>query len=262
MIVYSLQQLVAIARHASPFYRRLYRNLGPTFQLENLPIARFEDVMRAVHADFRSLFTHERLSGMFYTTSGTTGRPKATLFGREEWRPINRLLATQGPDPRITRLQAPAIRMYTGDNALWRDPPGARFALCGRRFVNRYPLAAAELDSRQVGALIKRLLPHLPLLMLWLEITGCGDRPQVTIALSLYGLAAPPADLERRVLMAWENVAPAIAAEVQRQHLPPPRVRLVDFSYFAQAYKRKIPPIVDKRLAPRHGGNPLPGQPH
>ncbi|MEN3258202.1 hypothetical protein AAH678_05185 [Sodalis endosymbiont of Spalangia cameroni] len=433
MIVYSLQQLVAIARHASPFYRRLYRNLGPTFQLETLPIARFEDVMRAVHADFRSLFTRERLSGMFYTTSGTTGRPKATLFGREEWRTINRLLAmthwrngllrdgdvvlnlsepgsasfmavhrvvdlfagrcaeiplgcdrdyddiiahyqafnanvitgmnptflglahrllaTQGPDPRITRLlgggqhlmglqpallreafpnatlypflygttevgqvawsaapteqnayrpfseictveivdstsgdvirrpdvkgalvvtsyvrlQAPAIRMDTGDNALWRDPPdapGARFALCGRRFVNRYPLAAAELNSRQVGALIKGLLPHLPLLMLWLEITGCGDRPQVTIALSLYGLAAPPADLERRVLMAWENVAPAIAAEVQRQHLPPPRVRLVDFSYFAQACKRKIPPIVDKRLAPRHGGNPLPGQPH
>ncbi|MBT9432066.1 hypothetical protein JZM24_07910 [Candidatus Sodalis endolongispinus] len=373
MIVYSLQQLVAIARQASPFYRHLYRDLGSTFQLQDLPIARFEDVMAAVHADFRSLFTRERLSGMFYTTSGTTGRPKETLFGREEWRTINRLLAmthwrngllrdgdvvlnlsepgsasfmavhrvvdvfagrcaeiplgcdrdyddiiahyqafnanvitgmnpiflglahrlltTQGPDPRITRLlgggqnlmgfqaallrdafpnatlypflygttevgqvawsaaptgqnaycpfselctveivdlssgdvirrpsvqgalvvtsyarlQAPAIRMDTGDNALWWDPPdapAARFALHGRRFVNRYPLAATELDSRQVSALIERLFPDLPLLMLWVEITGNNNNPQLTIVLSLHGRAAPPANVERQALAA------------------------------------------------------------
>ncbi|PHM23037.1 AMP-binding protein [Xenorhabdus budapestensis] len=93
MNFYTLKQIVETARQGSPFYRSLYENLGTEYQLEDLPIASFDKVMTAVHDDFSALFASEQPYGMFYTTSGTTGKPKATLFGRDEWRTVNRLLA-------------------------------------------------------------------------------------------------------------------------------------------------------------------------
>ncbi len=93
MNIYPLAHLVSIARQHCPFYRRLYHDLPSDYQLEDLPIADFDAVMAAVQDDPAALFATTTPSGMFYTTSGTTGKPKATLFGRDEWRTANRLLA-------------------------------------------------------------------------------------------------------------------------------------------------------------------------
>jgi phenylacetate-CoA ligase len=95
MNLYALEQLVAVARSGSSFYGSLYRDVpAQGFALTDLPLARFEAVMEAVHENFEALIASRDAYGMFYTTSGTTGRPKATLFGRDEWRATNQLLAT------------------------------------------------------------------------------------------------------------------------------------------------------------------------
>lgn len=137
MDFYCLKQLVAIARACSPFYRHLYAGLShQTPRLEDLPVADFESVMQAVHDDYRTFYTSEDAYGMCYTTSGTTGRPKATLFGRDEWRTVNQMLANM-------HWKNGTIR--SGDVICSLSEPGSASFMAIHRVVDLFPGRCSEI---------------------------------------------------------------------------------------------------------------------
>lgn len=95
---YSVEQLIALARASSPVYSELYRDLPPgTPDWHQVPVLTHERLMEVVHdAQAISFFDPRgRPDGIIYQSSATTGKPKATIFGREEWMATTQLLATR-----------------------------------------------------------------------------------------------------------------------------------------------------------------------
>lgn len=87
MSYYNLNQIIAIARSSSSYYASLYKDLPKDkFDKEMIPLAHFDTIMQVIHDNPRALFSSKDIYGMYYTTSGTTGRPKYTIFGHEEWK--------------------------------------------------------------------------------------------------------------------------------------------------------------------------------
>jgi phenylacetate-CoA ligase len=133
----SLSELVAIARSGSPFYRSLYRDVPECdISLPELPIARFSEVMAAVHDDYRALVASRDAYGICYTTSGTTGHPKETLFGRDEWRTAHEILS-------LMHFQSGALR--DGDVVLNLSEPGSASFMAIHRVVDTFPGRCSEI---------------------------------------------------------------------------------------------------------------------
>lgn len=95
MQIYSLKQIFSLARENSPIYRELYRDIDMDFEsLTSLPVLSHEQLMKIVHdKDAIRFFNTGNCDGIIYQSSATTGQPKATLFGREEWQTTVKILA-------------------------------------------------------------------------------------------------------------------------------------------------------------------------
>lgn len=95
MSMYTLKQIVSLAKDNSPIYRELYKDINlDLIALETLPILTHEQLMRIVQdKDAIRFFSSESNDGIVYQSSATTGQPKATLFGRDEWQTTVKLLA-------------------------------------------------------------------------------------------------------------------------------------------------------------------------
>ncbi|MEA3234662.1 hypothetical protein OP492_08355 [Pseudomonas mosselii] len=96
MTMYALSEIVSLARKNSPIYRQLYEGINlDVMCLEKLPILTHEQLMRVVQDEEAiRFFSSESIEGIVYQSSATTGQPKATLFGRDEWRTTVQMLAT------------------------------------------------------------------------------------------------------------------------------------------------------------------------
>jgi phenylacetate-CoA ligase len=95
MNIYSIQQIVALAKYTSPIYKELYKRIEPTTPLHDLPILTNERLMEIVHAkrpDF--VFSDGNTHGLIFESSASTGKPKVTLWGRDEWETSMRILAS------------------------------------------------------------------------------------------------------------------------------------------------------------------------
>jgi phenylacetate-CoA ligase len=137
MNFHTLDELVAIARRGSRFYAELYAGLPERgFTLADLPVARFERVMAAVHEDHRALVASDRAYGVCYTTSGTTGRPKATIFGRDEWRTAHEILS-------LMHWKSGALR--DGDIVCNLSEPGSASFMAIHRVVDAFPGRCSEI---------------------------------------------------------------------------------------------------------------------
>lgn len=98
MNIYSLDQIVNIARTHSVIYQKLYAQLKPqaSYELNHLPVLTNEQLMDFVHdeePDF--VFANGNTHGLIFESSASTGKAKVTLFGRDEWDTHTRLLASQ-----------------------------------------------------------------------------------------------------------------------------------------------------------------------
>lgn len=95
MNIYSLDQIVAIAKYTSPIYKNLYRDIEPGSPLCSLPVLSNELLMDIVHAknpDF--VFAEGNTHGLIFESSASTGKPKVTIWGQGEWSTSMQLLAT------------------------------------------------------------------------------------------------------------------------------------------------------------------------
>lgn len=122
MNIYSLDQVVNIARTHSVIYQKLYAHLEPqaSYSLVQLPILTNEQLMEFVHdeqPDF--VFANGNTHGLIFESSASTGKAKVTLFGRDEWDTHTRLLASQHwkngllkENDRLTNLCASAYLSY------------------------------------------------------------------------------------------------------------------------------------------------------
>lgn len=122
MNIYSLSQVVNIARTHSVIYQKLYARLEPrsSYKILDLPILTNEELMEFVHdeePDF--VFAKGNTHGLIFESSASTGKAKVTLFGRDEWDTHTRLLASQHwksgllkENDRLTNLCASAYLSY------------------------------------------------------------------------------------------------------------------------------------------------------
>jgi Coenzyme F390 synthetase len=122
MNIYSLDQVVNIARTHSVIYQKLYAQLKPqaSYELKHLPVLTNEQLMEFVHdeePDF--VFANGNTHGLIFESSASTGKAKVTLFGRDEWDTHTRLLASQHwkngllkENDRLTNLCASAYLSY------------------------------------------------------------------------------------------------------------------------------------------------------
>ncbi|WP_409488825.1 hypothetical protein ACK1U3_05195 [Pseudomonas promysalinigenes] len=122
MNIYSLDQVVNIARTHSVIYQKLYAQLKPqaSYELKHLPVLTNEQLMEFVHEeepDF--VFANGNTHGLIFESSASTGKAKVTLFGRDEWDTHTRLLASQHwkngllkENDRLTNLCASAYLSY------------------------------------------------------------------------------------------------------------------------------------------------------
>ncbi|MGI4812318.1 MAG: hypothetical protein ACRYG5_20110 [Janthinobacterium lividum] len=93
MNFYSLRQLVALAKYTSPIYQQLYRQVEPDSALADLPILTHQALMAIVHAERPDGVFEAAAHGLIFESSASTGKPKVTLFGHDEWETSTRLLA-------------------------------------------------------------------------------------------------------------------------------------------------------------------------
>lgn len=95
MQIYSLKQIFSLARENSPIYRELYRDISMDFEdLTSLPVLSHKQLMKIVHdKEAIRFFNTGNCDGIIYQSSATTGQPKATIFGRDEWQTTVKMLA-------------------------------------------------------------------------------------------------------------------------------------------------------------------------
>jgi phenylacetate-CoA ligase len=94
MNIYSIEQLVTLAKFTSPIYKKFYENVRIDAPLHELPILTNEALMQIVHAirpDF--VFADGNTHGLIFESSASTGKPKVTIWGRDEFETSMRLLA-------------------------------------------------------------------------------------------------------------------------------------------------------------------------
>lgn len=85
MKIYSLKDLVEIARTRSPFYKNLYKDVGAFSSIEQLPILDSAAFWKANSITDNQVLTASQADGIVFKSGGTTGNPKFSFFALDEW---------------------------------------------------------------------------------------------------------------------------------------------------------------------------------
>lgn len=83
---FPLAELVRVARTHSPFYRELYADLAPgPVRLSDLPLIDQTAFWDANSSQENRLLTGPLRDGIVFKSGGTSGKPKFSVFSRDEW---------------------------------------------------------------------------------------------------------------------------------------------------------------------------------
>lgn len=83
---YPLEQVVAVARRKSPYYRKLYAKVPEAgFRLADLPPVVHSDFWAGDSLENSAVLTGPFTEGILFKSGGTTGSPKFTVYARDEW---------------------------------------------------------------------------------------------------------------------------------------------------------------------------------
>lgn len=85
MKLYSLPELVDIARTKSPFYKELYKNVGSFSDISQLPVLDSAAFWKANTITNNQVLTGSQANGIVFKSGGTTGNPKFSFFTLDEW---------------------------------------------------------------------------------------------------------------------------------------------------------------------------------
>lgn len=88
----SEKDLILLAKEKSPFYKELYSSISSDqFRLENLPVINQEKFWQANEFKNNQLLTGPIEDGVVFKSGGTTGKPKFSVYTKEEWQLFTRL---------------------------------------------------------------------------------------------------------------------------------------------------------------------------
>lgn len=83
--IYSLEQIIDIARTNSPYYADLYKDIPKDAPLSAYPLVDSADFWAHCDKDGGSVATRKQTDGQIFKSGGTTGEPKYSLYSYEEW---------------------------------------------------------------------------------------------------------------------------------------------------------------------------------
>jgi phenylacetate-CoA ligase len=93
-----MKELIRFVREHSPFYRELYRDLPKEISsLSELPVLNQDEFWEANTLDANRLLTGAMADGIVLKSGGTTGRPKFSVFSRDEWNGFSKKFAESLP---------------------------------------------------------------------------------------------------------------------------------------------------------------------
>ena len=86
MKTYPIETIVVQARSLSPYYRELYKDIPEKgWKLKDLPPVVQEEFWEYNSIADNRLLTGEMTDGIIFKSGGTTGKPKFSVYSREEW---------------------------------------------------------------------------------------------------------------------------------------------------------------------------------
>jgi len=112
---YSLGELVQHARTYSPFYKELYKNIGTFSKVEQLPVLDSASFWKANSIDDNQVLTAQQKDGIVFKSGGTTGNPKFSFFGLDEWEVFTRAFGEGMRKGGLETGERVANLFYAGD---------------------------------------------------------------------------------------------------------------------------------------------------
>lgn len=85
MKIYSVEEIIEIARLKSPYYRELYKHLPKNPKLSEVPVLDSESFWKVNTLQNNQLLTEPQTDGIVFKSGGTTGNPKFSFFTLDEW---------------------------------------------------------------------------------------------------------------------------------------------------------------------------------
>jgi phenylacetate-CoA ligase len=115
-VLIDVNELILLASEKSPYYKGLYSELSKDkLTLDNLPIVNQEDFWKANDYKNNKLLTAPIEDGVVFKSGGTTGKPKFSVYTKEEWQLFTTLFG-EGMDQRcIKRGDRVGNLFYSGD---------------------------------------------------------------------------------------------------------------------------------------------------
>ena len=85
MSIYGLKELITFVREKSPYYKSLYKDLEEDYCIEDLPILSQDDFWKNNSFSNNKVLTSSINDGVVFKSGGTTGKPKFSVFSKDEW---------------------------------------------------------------------------------------------------------------------------------------------------------------------------------
>ena len=112
----SLLSLIRFVRERSPFYQHAYRDLPATVtSLEQVPVIAQDEFWEANTLDNNRLLTGPMEDGLILKSGGTTGKPKFSVFSRDEWSEFTQTFALKLAQCGLRKGDRVANLFYVGD---------------------------------------------------------------------------------------------------------------------------------------------------
>ena len=90
---YPLNELIALARKESSYFREAYADLSTQPALKDLPVVDPTAYWQAHAADRRNILTRPLVEGSVFSSGGSTGAPKFVYYTSEEWDSLTKMSA-------------------------------------------------------------------------------------------------------------------------------------------------------------------------
>ncbi len=115
--IYSIQEILETARAQSPFYRQAFAKVPEgTYRLEAYPILDQTEFWKAnTFPQGNRVLTSEVSDALVFKSGGTTGRPKFSLYTREEWASFTELFGWGMSQSALRKGDRVANLFYAGD---------------------------------------------------------------------------------------------------------------------------------------------------
>ena len=116
MKTYPPETIFSIARSLSPFYKELYKNVAEDdWKITDLPAVDQKLFWEHNTVDNNRLLTGEMEDGIIFKSGGTTGKPKFSVYSREEWETMTATFGYHLADAGLERADRIANLFYAGE---------------------------------------------------------------------------------------------------------------------------------------------------